>query len=124
MSILDTIAGNIDGNAFSKSLILRQLKRKIDERFRKLGKQRIQQAITDNEGLEVLISEIESPADIEKARAWLKNRPGISSMVTEQEIVRLIPEWVGQIILLNGDKGKIWLRTQVVWIRSLLSGGS
>lgn len=104
----------INGGALAKSLVRRQMKRKLDTFLSGLGEARLRKMVEGNIGFAAVM-----PAgnlkDAAKYRSILKLMEG-------EPLTDLLPDWALALVGKYGLKGQQWLQAQEVWLRHVIGG--
>ena len=104
----------INGGALAKSLVRRQMKRKLDTFLSGLGEARLRKMVEGNIGFAAVM-----PAgnlkDAAKYRSILKLKEG-------EPLTDLLPDWALALVGKYGLKGQQWLQAQEVWLRHVIGG--
>ena len=116
----------INTKVMSKSLLLRQGRRKIgdflDEIYKGIGDDGVIFCIQNN----VSISKFFPPGKLAefKAKAPTASFIGIrisdvAESVSDEEFAAILPVWLHGIIISQGEQGQTWMKDQIKWLREL-----
>lgn len=82
------------------------------------GGERVSQMIDRNIRMDTLVpkEKLQQYLDLAKQYSWA------ASMISDEDIVGMLPDWVIAAVRTKGIPGWNWLRVQLDWLRNVFSG--
>lgn len=121
-----SILPNLNMKVMSKSLLLRQGKRKIgaflDIIHDGVGDDGIILCIQKNRSIGSFVHP-EKLAEF-RGKASTVSFVGIkisdvADQISDEEFASVLPEWLIRLIISQGEQGQIWMKEQIAWLREL-----
>ena len=106
---------NINGLGFAQRFILSRAKREIPKIFDNLKPEWIEQMVTQNRTLESVLP----PEKLAGYRKLAHQYNWLSAIISDDDFLNMVPQWVHDIINKHGDQGIAWRAEQMSWLRSL-----
>lgn len=107
-----------DAKKFAKDLLMKRATRGLHKALEELGPTRLEWHILNNKNLADT-----APAElVQIAKERAKNYAWAAKLVSEQEVLLMIPDWVHVMVKKHGERGETWLTAQLGFARSLFFG--
>ncbi|GEM_PF-5852827 len=106
--------------AFAKNLVLIKARKIVQNVCEGLGRERIAWHIENNKSL----VETVPPELVAHLRGLAAQYSWAAQAITEEDFKKMLPEWVKQLVVENGEGGEEWLAAQVKWLREIFGGAN
>ncbi|MDD5510841.1 MAG: hypothetical protein PHI12_08525 [Dehalococcoidales bacterium] len=116
MGKLQDILDKFDGVTFAKSLILKQIKRKIDPFLEKWGPERCDAMILANKDF----GDVIPPELVAKYAPEGKKWSFLLEKLTDDDFISILPPWFIQTVDNRGNQGTEWAGRQIKWLKGFL----
>lgn len=117
------MAIKLNPGKFGSAFVRRKAARMLEEFLEGLnkdgrGKERVIKMIEDNKRIDSLVppDKLQPYLDLAKQYSWAAN------MISDQDIMNMLPAWVMAAVQAKGQPGFTWLQRQILWLRSIFKG--
>ena len=110
---------SIDGGRFAKGLARRQVQRRLLPFLETVGTERISWIIGQDRPLRSFIQ----PGTEEALRAKAQEHRWVAMSISDEDLLRMLPPWMHDVIAQHGEQGQDWMRRELGWIREFILGG-
>lgn len=127
MGIKETVFNLMDGTEFSRSLMLRRLRREVQAKVDEIPPARIREMIVECQPpqllIKLLVSQFAPGKSIQEVQAQAREEYSwLAEFLTNDEAPKLLPSWCRALVNEYGDEGWEWLHKEVAYARGFFFG--
>ncbi len=127
MGIKETLFNLMDGSEFSRSLLMRRLRRDVQAKVDEIPPARIREMIVERQPpqllLKALVSQFAPGKSLQEIQAAAQEYQWVGQYLTDEEALKLLPGWCRALVNEYGEDGWEWLHKEVAYARQFFFAG-
>lgn len=105
----------VNAGVFAKTFVHRKAERGIQGICDRIGSANMEILIKHDKPLSLLVP----PSDLDDLSKKARQFSWAAKLISDDEFVRMLPDWVREKVKANGEQGNLWLGKQIEWLRGL-----
>ena len=104
----------IDGQVVARSLLLRQVKHKVENFVNLIGETRLRYLLEKDKSFSDYIPE-------RQIKQYITDYSKLAGLITDEQLKEMLPVWALNLISERGEKGREWLDRNLAWIKGIIA---